>query len=679
MPFQMDLSLRRRLILTGVILAIVPIFALGWLIRKQFTAASDLARSAGQTLEAANLHDTVDTLLKSVETANSDAIEPLGLARATLNGSGGLSISRRRATWQVTNEITGEHTRVKVPVAVIGKWSKRQARQPRRELVDEIHDLAGVTCTIFERMNPAGDMLRIATTITGADGKRATGTFIPAFTANGQANPAVAAALKGQRYTDVVEKDGQEYDAAFDAIVDAHGETVGMLYVTRPRPAREQLIQAALSRVALPAHSEVFGLYAKGTRTGELSFWHGTSGREPGAAERGRLVRDAMAHSETTAQERYVSAQGVRMAVELAPVNHGECVLAVAVPEDEYLLPATGIEALGVRTGARVWILLALSVLVSVLFWTRYARLIEHVFSALAGCLRDEGQRLIHSTAVMGRLTKQLLARSAERVPAIEKVVEAGRVVEHVAHANRAEIAEALKSAGDSDGQVQAASEYLKAMQTSIGEIVQSNDRIAGVMRTIDEIAFQSKILALNASIEAARAGNAGVSFAVVADEFGVLARRCAEAANTTTDLLTDCVARTRNGDANLLQLSSAVNKISENSGAVKDRMRQAQLGADEQARSATHAASAIAGLQQLLEADTERTHEVLQAAKSVHGQARSLRFGIDGLADVRSLKDGSKARGSQEVKTVTLPPAKRLRASGVKGRANNRSARRAY
>ncbi len=68
--------------------------------------------------------------------------------------------------------------------------------------------------------------------------------------------------------------------------------------------------------------------------------------------------------------------------------------------------------------------------------------------------------------------------------------------------------------------------------------ISQMSDETLKIVKTIDDIAFQTNILALNASVEAARAGAAGKGFTVVADEVRMLAGKSAEAAKRTSDLL---------------------------------------------------------------------------------------------------------------------------------------------
>lgn len=126
-------------------------------------------------------------------------------------------------------------------------------------------------------------------------------------------------------------------------------------------------------------------------------------------------------------------------------------------------------------------------------------------------------------------------------------------------------ISDTAKHAIDVNGKIEDAGEKIESsnrqmqdMLMAMSEISEKSSQISKIIKTIDDIAFQTNILALNAAIEAARSGVAGKGFAVVADEVRNLANKSAEAAKMSDGFITEALHAVEKG-------SSIVNAAAEN------------------------------------------------------------------------------------------------------------------
>jgi methyl-accepting chemotaxis protein len=257
---------------------------------------------------------------------------------------------------------------------------------------------------------------------------------------------------------------------------------------------------------------------------------------------------------------------------------------------------ATGAMALqGGGNGALLVLLLVVGLCggASALWFTR------HIVTTLVSTVGEMqmGSQCLGTASSEISLTSEDLARGAsQQAASLEEISAAIEEMTAMARRNGENSSEAAAMMAETAARVTQSNAVLREMVSSMDAIRASSEKVAKIIKTIDEIAFQTNILALNAAVEAARAGEAGMGFAVVADEVRSLAQRSAEAAKGTAVLIEEAVISATHGAEKLDQVAAAIHAITESAGKVKNLVeevseasRQQTLGIDQVLTSVTN------------------------------------------------------------------------------------------
>ncbi len=196
---------------------------------------------ASMKSELANISKDICNMLQSQNEILLKNVEAnINVAESVIKNAGGISLASEDASWVATNQISGATSEIKlIKVCATGHGDAAKAQwlgQNRESLaatpiVDDVVKLVGGTCTIFQKMNDAGDMLRVATNVIGKDKKRAIGTYIPAVNADGSKNAVIETVVSGKRYIGRAFVVDSWYITAYSPLKNASGELIGMSYV----------------------------------------------------------------------------------------------------------------------------------------------------------------------------------------------------------------------------------------------------------------------------------------------------------------------------------------------------------------------------------------------------------------------------------------------------------------
>ena len=167
--------------------------------------------------------------------------------------------------------------------------------------------------------------------------------------------------------------------------------------------------------------------------------------------------------------------------------------------------------------------------------------------------------------------------------------------------------------------------EDMSKLLDSMDKISNSSDEISNIIKTIEDIAFQTNLLSLNASVEAARAGEHGRGFSVVAEEVRMLAVKSAQAASQTSALIQDSIHSVNEGMTRAKDTEKSLDTIVESISTLSTSASNIKSQSELQTNALTNLGHSVETVNGAISTTAATSETIASAAEELNTMANKL------------------------------------------------------
>ncbi len=313
------------------------------------------------------------------------------------------------------------------------------------------------------------------------------------------------------------------------------------------------------------------------------------------------------------------------------------------------------------RMGVSAVIAIILGILVSVFLVRSLTGTLNRIISSLG----DGSEQVASASLQVSSASHSLAEGSSRQAASLEQTTASLEELAATVKQNSLNAEECNQLVLQTHEKTREVHKSIRATKEFMETISNSGESIKKIIKNIDEIAFQTNLLALNASVEAARAGQAGAGFAVVADEVRALAMRAAEAAKTTDDLIGETARQIELGSAQIQETLTKFYDMGESAKKVNSLVGEIAGASKEQAQGIEHLNQAMLEIDRVVQQNAASAEESASAAAQLQAQSESMR---EIVGNLDSMVRGGPGQYPQKTSAPKEGQHRQLRASPAEG-----------